>query len=156
MPIKRCKVCKGSFYTRPSHVKQGWGKYCSKKCQYHAYMTGRSVNCGTCGRKTYKALNELKHSKSKKYFCNKSCFAIWKNKHLLIGKNHPRWKNGEGSYREMMLRSKIIQICNKCGTNDIRVLLIHHIDRNRKNNKISNLKWLCRNCHYLVHDRKTF
>ena len=119
-------------------------------------MTGKSVNCGTCGEKTYKARHELKHSKSKKYFCNKSCFAIWKNKHLLIGKNHPKWKNGEASYREMMLRSKIIQICNKCRIKDIRVLLIHHIDRNRKNNKISNLKWLCRNCHYLVHDRKTF
>ncbi|MBI4281264.1 HNH endonuclease [Candidatus Uhrbacteria bacterium] len=32
-----------------------------------------------------------------------------------------------------------------------RVLLVHHIDENRKNNVLSNLVWLCRNCHFLVH-----
>jgi len=32
-----------------------------------------------------------------------------------------------------------------------KVIIVHHIDKNRKNNKLSNLAWLCRNCHFLVH-----
>jgi predicted HNH restriction endonuclease len=26
------------------------------------------------------------------------------------------------------------------------------VDKNRKNNKIKNLIWLCRNCHFLIHN----
>ncbi|MBI4359004.1 MAG: hypothetical protein HY577_00205, partial [Candidatus Nealsonbacteria bacterium] len=111
------------FFARPSHVEKGWGKYCSQGCQYQGYKTGKLVNCETCGRKVYKTPRKLLHSKSKKYFCNKSCFAIWKNSHFFFGKHHPSWKNGQGSYREIMLRSKIKPVCRKCGINDIRVLL---------------------------------
>jgi len=54
-----------------------------------------------------------------------------------------------------MKENKIKPICSKCGFEDKRVLVIHHKDYNRKNNNINNLIWLCRNCHYLIHDRKT-
>ena len=27
-----CKTCKVRFATRPSLLKRGWGKYCSRKC----------------------------------------------------------------------------------------------------------------------------
>lgn len=155
MVKKKCVICKKVVYVRPSHAERGWGKYCSRKCQYQGYKTGKYVKCSTCGEKTYKAQSALCHSKSKKYFCDKSCFAVWKNTHLLIGENHPSWKNGEGSYREIILRSGIKPICRSCKIVDIRVLLTHHIDGNRQNNKVSNLEWLCRNCHYLVHNRKT-
>ncbi len=155
MPVQKCKFCKKEFSIKQSRVDKGWGKYCSSKCQYQGYQTGKFVNCDICGNKIYRAVHEIKHSESKKFFCNKSCFAVWKNQHLLIGKKHPRWKDGRASYRETMLRTKILPICEKCGIKDVRVLLTHHIDRNRKNNKVNNLKWLCRNCHYLVHDRRT-
>lgn len=49
------------------------------------------------------------------------------------------------------MRQSIPKICRLCKTKDIRVLAVHHIDKNRKNNKISNLAWLCHNCHLLVH-----
>ena len=75
---------------------------------------------------------------------------------MFIGKNHPQWKNGKGAYREMMLRSKKKRHihCTRCGFNDIRALLVHHKDRNRENNALKNLVWLCHNCHYLVHHYK--
>ncbi|MHA1267983.1 MAG: HNH endonuclease [Candidatus Helarchaeota archaeon] len=38
-----------------------------------------------------------------------------------------------------------------CGIVDDRVLAVHHIDSNRRNNSPGNLTWLRRNCHYLVH-----
>jgi predicted HNH restriction endonuclease len=31
------------------------------------------------------------------------------------------------------------------------VLAVHHVDQNRTNNKVTNLAWLCHNCHHLVH-----
>lgn len=42
-------------------------------------------------------------------------------------------------------------MCTLCKTEDKRVLATHHIDRNRLNNSVNNLAWLCHNCHFLVH-----
>lgn len=42
-------------------------------------------------------------------------------------------------------------MCTRCGISDERILLKHHIDRNRKNNDIKNLQTLCYNCHKLAH-----
>jgi 5-methylcytosine-specific restriction endonuclease McrA len=51
-----------------------------------------------------------------------------------------------------MLRSNMIIMCNRCGYNsEPRILGVHHIDRNRMNNEISNLEVLCPNCHSLEH-----
>ncbi|MBU4162493.1 HNH endonuclease, partial [Patescibacteria group bacterium] len=40
---------------------------------------------------------------------------------------------------------------NKCGISDKRVLVVHHIDGNRKSNSIKNLERLCCNCHAIAH-----
>ncbi len=151
MPWLNCKICRKKFYAKPKHIKLGWGKYCSKKCQYIGQRSGRYVQCDTCHNKIYKTLQSLRRSKSKKFFCNKSCFAVWKNKNILFGTKHPLWKNGKNAYRSIIKRGKIKPICNICHTNDERVLVVHHVDKNRQNNSIKNLVWLCRNCHHLVH-----
>lgn len=70
---------------------------------------------------------------------------------MYTGQNHPNWKGGEYAYRNNLIKSKIPKICKLCKIKDYRILAVHHIDRNRKNNKIKNLIWLCHNCHFLVH-----
>lgn len=152
MPWLKCKICNKDFYAKPRHIKIGWGKYCSKKCHYLAQRSGRHVKCSTCGQKVYRSKTELRCSKSKKFFCNKSCFAVWKNQHLLYGKKHANWKNGENAYRAIIIRAKIKPVCRVCKNNDQRVLVVHHVDKNRQHNSIKNLIWLCRNCHCLVHN----
>ncbi len=67
------------------------------------------------------------------------------------GPAHPNWKKGKYVDRKLVLKDKKKSICCRCGKNDKRVLLIHHIDGNRINNDSSNLVWLCYNCHWLVH-----
>jgi 5-methylcytosine-specific restriction endonuclease McrA len=47
-------------------------------------------------------------------------------------------------------------VCQKCGNTDLRVLLVHHIDKNRNNNNPENLQILCYNCHILVHRKISF
>jgi 5-methylcytosine-specific restriction endonuclease McrA len=41
--------------------------------------------------------------------------------------------------------------CEKCGEGNSEVLVVHHRDRNRKNNKPDNLAILCANCHMKMH-----
>jgi hypothetical protein len=74
----------------------------------------------------------------------------WHNSNY-IGTKHPNWKTGEYSYKGVLLQNKIQAICVLCKKDDMAVLTVHHIDKNRKNNKVSNLAWLCHNCHFLVH-----
>lgn len=155
MPHLNCKICGADFYAKPRHIQRGWGKYCSKPCQYKAQFTGKTVFCANCDKKVYRMKKDLRRSKSKKFFCNKSCLAIWKNKHVICGEKHVNWKYGRNAYRNVMIRNRTPQICKGCGLEDKRLLIVHHIDRNRNNNTIQNLKWLCRNCHYLEHEGKT-
>ncbi len=155
MPYTDCVICELKFYAKPKHLKIGWGKYCSKKCQGESQKTGKFTKCEVCLKKIYRSQGELNSSKSKKYFCSKSCACIWKNRNIFYGDGHANWNGGKSSYREAMLRGQIPMICSSCGIDNKRVLLVHYVDGNRENNKIKNLCWLCRNCHYLIHDGKT-
>ena len=156
MPNVKCKVCKKSFYIKPNRQKRGWGKFCSRKCMSIRMHNGSEFRCSACGRKLYRTKLQIKRSRINKFFCNKSCFAVWKNKNIFYGDKHGNWKGSSNVYRSIMLRNKIRAVCSKCGITDIKVLVVHHIDQNRKNNNIDNLVWLCRNCHYLAHKGKTF
>ncbi len=153
MPIVSCKLCAETFHVKPSHLKMGYGKYCSAKCQYKARKTGKMVVCYICGKDTYKTIKALRNSKSKKYFCGKSCQTKWRNSEF-IGSKHANFVNGYASYRTILSRDKIPKICILCQTIDKRILLVHHIDENHYNNNLKNLSWLCHNCHFLVHHDK--
>lgn len=150
MLIVKCKLCKNKFYVKPSRIKRGYGKYCSAQCQYKSYLKGKIVKCFICEKEVYKALRQLKKSKSKKYFCSKSCQTKWRNS-IFIGKKHANWKTGEYAYKSILDRHKIPKLCKVCKTKDIRILAVHHVDKNHRNNKLTNLMWLCHNCHFLVH-----
>jgi len=72
-----------------------------------------------------------------------------------FGELNNNWKNGSGAYRRIAYK-KYGYICNKCGITNKKVLLVHHKDRNRKNNNIDNLEILCRNCHTLEHYEEVY
>ncbi|MDP2736716.1 MAG: HNH endonuclease signature motif containing protein [bacterium] len=150
MPIVKCKRCNQELYVKPSHLKMGYGKYCSVKCRIESSRKGKYVHCEICGKEVWRIPKDLKGSKSGKFFCNKSCQTKWRNEYF-SGPNHYLWKGGEFIYRQKMLKSGARQVCQKCGIVDKRILIVHHIDHNRRNNDLSNLMWLCMNCHYLIH-----
>jgi len=153
MPMVKCKICSREFYGKPYFLKIGQAKYCSQKCMRIGSKTGKVVKCYSCGKEVYKTKKALRVSKSKNYFCTKSCQTKWRNT-IFIGPLHANWKNGEHSYQSAMLRYKIPKFCRVCKTKDERILAIHHIDHDRKNNTKSNLTWLCHNCHFLLHHNK--
>ncbi|MBI2591907.1 HNH endonuclease [Candidatus Saccharibacteria bacterium] len=154
MPRFNCKVCGREKYIKPSHVKENAGKYCSQKCNAASQKNGRMFACYICGKETYKSLRDQTRSKSGKFFCGKSCQTIWRNS-VYVGEGHTNWKGGMASYRDILRRAKAVPICKRCKIEDPRTLTAHHKDRNRQNNSISNLIWLCHNCHYLVHHYKS-
>ncbi len=145
-----CKKCDSIFTVKPSHLSYGHGKYCSAKCQHEAARTGKWLICEGCGKDVYRTPKYINASKSKKYFCDKSCQAIWRNKEF-SGARHANWQHGGGSYRSIMKRAGREAVCELCETKDERVIEVHHKDKDRRNNALSNLAWLCRNCHYIVH-----
>ena len=150
MPDVACKVCKKIFYTKPFWLKNGGGKYCSLLCKYQSTRKGKVVKCFNCGKGVYRKPQQLDRSKSKKYFCSKSCQTVWRNNEY-IGPKHANWKKGEYAYRSILNRHKVPKICRRCSTKDKRVLAVHHVDGDHSNNKLENLIWLCHNCHHLVH-----
>ncbi|MDO8435796.1 MAG: HNH endonuclease signature motif containing protein [bacterium] len=151
MPEVSCKICGKKFYAKPSWLKIGHGKHCSRECQYKSQLRGRFVHCNVCGKETWRPPKQLTNSKSGKFFCSKSHQTLWRNQ-VYSGSNHPLWKGGNHQeYRTFLLRSGAPQKCRLCGCEDKRVLIAHHLDGKRNNNIIKNLIWLCFNCHHLVH-----
>ncbi len=150
MPQVNCKICEKEFYIKPSHHIRGWGKYCSIKCRSNSQLLGKSVLCSTCNKEIYRSPKLLVRSKSGKFFCCKSCQTIWRNNEY-TGNKSSNWKSGERTYRNILVRSGIRQVCVLCGLEDERVIIAHHIDHIRSHNTLDNLTWLCLNCHFLVH-----
>lgn len=151
MPVLKCLICAREFYVKPSHQKRGWGKYCSVSCRAKSQFRGKFVNCFICNLQIYRSPKDLRNSQSKKFFCSKTCQTIWRNTILFSGENSTNWKHGKSAYRRILQRTKKEQICTLCKTDDKRILIVHHKDKNRYNNNVENLIWLCHNCHYLIH-----
>lgn len=150
MAVTKCKICAKSFYVKPSHQKLGWGKFCSSDCRSRAQFNGKELFCFICNKKIYRSLAKLKHSKSGKHFCSRSCQTKWRNS-LFTGENNINWTGGSSSYRDIFFRTNRSVKCILCGFADKRALSVHHVDHNRKNNKLSNLVCVCQNCHFLIH-----
>ena len=151
MVKKKCLICGKSILIKKFHAKKGWGKYCSIKCHAKGQLKGKWVECDNCGKQIWRTPRDFRKSREKRFFCSVKCHCIWENKNVRCGVNAPNWIAGASSYRTLLKRAQVRQECRRCGIQDKRVLAVHHKDGNRKNNKIENLEWLCRNCHCIVH-----
>ena len=154
MPDVKCKICNKEFYAKPYALKNGLGKYCSKICMRVGLQKGEMRKCFICNSEVYKSRKALLGSKSKKFFCGKSCQTIWRNSMVNIGINHPNWKDGRYTHKNILTKSKAPKICLLCKSKDERIMTVHHIDGNHINNRLGNLIWLCHNCHFLSHHHK--
>src|SRR3990167_9483504 len=88
MPINICQLCNKSFYANPSHVKNGWGKHCSKYCRDKWYsisgmFSGRNnyrwkepikTNCLNCNKELFIKPHRLKAGRGR--YCSIYCRAV--------------------------------------------------------------------------------
>jgi hypothetical protein len=91
--------------------------------------------CPCCGNSFS---TELRAS-NKQVTCSRAC-----------SNTYFRTRDGATTYRDRALKHYGC-ICASCGFSNILALEVHHIDKNRDNNSIENLKVLCANCHTLTH-----
>lgn len=71
-----------------------------------------------------------------------------KKQGIYNGTNNPNYVDGSSTYRKFAFENKEIK-CEICRENSY--CIVHHKDKNRKNNNLSNLMILCPNCHYKIH-----
>jgi len=152
-----CINCNKTFSALLKEIKRGGGKFCSRKCFGEYRSKTRipltpNVICQTCGKLFYKNNSDKKNSKHGKFFCSRSC----KDKGQRIDgvkEIHPgHYKDGSYSLYRKAALDVHGKVCSSCGYDKVpEVLEVHHEDRDRTNNSLSNLIVLCPTCHQEAH-----
>ncbi len=138
-PNTNCKVCRKAIYRRPSETERGQ-VFCSTNC--YGVACRKEVACVVCGKLILAQFN--------KKTCSRSCAN--KNRAGIkykIGSPHDKVKYQKG------LKLRLLEVrglkCERCDYKKYEILQVHHKDRNRSNNDLSNLQLICPNCHYEEH-----
>jgi hypothetical protein len=140
-PNKECLVCGRRVYRRPVELKLNKGRvFCSSAC--FGFSCRKERPCTVCG----KSILASAHKKT----CSRACANIHRaGIRYRIGK--PRDKTKTQPALKKLLADIRGKVCERCSYSVYEVLQIHHKDRNRENNSLSNLELICPNCHFEEH-----
>lgn len=145
-----CMKCGILFLKRTSLIKEKGNNFCSTSCSSLFKRNRVSLICAHCQIEFERPKSDLNNSKTGTYFCSRTC----KDKgQSYIEKIFPDHYKGN-SYRVKAL-ALLGEKCKICGySENVLALEVHHKDRSRDNNDISNLEVLCCNCHRIYHHGK--
>ena len=140
-PNTNCKICYKLIYRRPSQIQLNNGNvFCSNSCYGKSCRDERP--CVICGKMVLSSL----HRKT----CSRTC----SNKNR-AGIRYGIKRPNDKVKAQDIIKKRLIELrgmrCEQCGYNKYEILHIHHIDRDRSNNKFNNLELICPNCHYEKH-----
>ena len=147
-----CDYCKDEYRKQKRFAGSTQEHYCSNAC-YNEDKVRLKVNCAHCGILFSIKPSKSNGSKSGLHFCSREHKDLAQSYMKEIQPDHYGTGSGETSYRKKALKL-LPNICFSCGYSNIDALEVHHIDKNRENNDISNLRILCANCHTLTHKGK--
>lgn len=154
----KCDFCSTTHSKEKRQIKNN--NFCSSTCSNkfrYKDVKKFSAKCPICKTDIKRNISEQFRSKSGIYFCSKACKnegQKLKNNIQNVWPSHYGRANGKFSYRKKAL-ANLKNECNHCGYKKIKdILQVHHIDHNRLNNDILNLKILCPNCHAIEHLNK--
>jgi len=77
--IATCETCKTEYESEAYEIMRS-KNFCSPECLSKHRKQGKDVSCATCSKIFYKALREIKKSKSGNHFCSRSCSAKFNNR----------------------------------------------------------------------------
>lgn len=136
-----CEYCNKKFINTRNPTKPQ--RFCSTKCSSQSQKNGSLYYCKRCNKQFYVVPSRIKENTTRGQFCSNKCrIKTWNENSI---QNQAR-----GSYRKNAWKT-YEQKCYDCGNIDKRVLIIHHIDGNRKHGKLKNLIPVCHNCHCIRH-----
>ena len=121
-------------------------------------VTRNSKKCEVCGLEFQPSSNRQKYcttckkEKEKLMYAERHKRRYQKKGYNQKGENNNNWKHGESSYYKRIAYEAYGKVCNRCGS--LKNIVVHHKDRNRKNNDLSNLEVLCKKCHQLEHEHE--
>lgn len=135
-------------------------KFCSLRCS--AICNGRkrsnalktpNCKCAYCEKPIYKSPTKLAQSKHNLHFCCREHKDLAQRLNGITELHPPHYGNGKDHSRYRALaKQNFEQKCARCNYNlHPEILQVHHKDRNRENNTIENLEYLCPNCHETEH-----
>ena len=140
-PNTTCFMCGNNIYRKPCELKRNKGKaYCSQLC--YGRSCRKEKPCVVCKKPILAGLNKIT--------CSRAC----SNRHRAgirykIGRPKDKVKS------QKALKTRLINqrgsICERRSYDRVQILQIHHIDRDRQNNALTNLELLCPNCHCEEH-----
>lgn len=154
--IKRvCLRCQKKFTTERKEVNRGFGKFCSRSCSASRSRTSKNPNvtCAYCHQPFYKRRSQMHNSKSGLFFCCRQHKDLAQRIGGIEAIQPDHYKNGVGARTgRVVARRNLPLVCCRCGYGrETRILEVHHRDRKRHNNDLSNLEILCPNCHAIEH-----
>lgn len=139
---KKCQWCSSGFSV-PAY-RDNTAKFCCKRCHGEWVSSNKStfLMCEVCGNGYRRANSHMTYGKKT---CSMKCRGIASRTGSPVSADYP-------SVRKWMKRRDMIKSCNRCGySSNPEILVVHHVDRDRKNNDVNNLEVLCPNCHALEH-----
>lgn len=110
--ITYCKVCSKEIISNPARVRDGRGKFCSRKCHgewMSKNLIGEKAFNWNGGQKKYICLFCGKeftsdHSTASNKFCSYQCYWKWRSQNI-VGNKCYQWKGGK--------QTSICKICGK-------------------------------------------
>ena len=149
----KCEACGSDFVRRNKDAIKG-RLFCSFKCSGLGRRTRKTLNCGWCK----KQIEVVPANIRKVNFCSVPCKNEFHRK-AMAREGNPRWEGGiakedypiewcSALKKRIRMRDKFT--CVKCGRKGLDV---HHIDKDKTNNKEENLITLCHKCHMEFHSK---
>lgn len=140
-PNTKCDVCSSLIYRRPGELKAKIkGVYCNQKC--YGIAQRKETPCVMCGAPIMASAN--------KKTCSRGCA----NKNR-AGIKYTGRRLKDNVVTARLLKARIVtdrgSTCERCQFAVLDILQVHHKNRDRSNNTLSNLELLCPNCHAMEH-----
>lgn len=138
-PNTLCLTCHTPVYRRPLEIQKG-RVFCSSAC--FGKSNRKETPCVVCKASILAGKN--------KKTCSRRC----SNKNR-TGTTYRTGRKKDKVIDQRAVKLRLIEArgtkCERCSYGKVEILHVHHRDRDRSNNSLSNLELICPNCHYEEH-----